>query len=44
MKSECFADHYLTNDKNYDFSLSILFKERVALFFGNPLYNFSKRG
>ena len=36
VKSECFADHYLINYKNYDFSLSILFKERVALFFWQP--------
>ena len=32
MESECFADHYLINNENNDFSLSILFKKRMAFF------------
>ena len=38
MKSECFADHYLINDKIY--GLRPLYSRKGWLFFGNPLYKY----
>ena len=33
-----FSDHYLIQNKNYDFYLSILISESGAPFFGKALY------